>query len=247
MVMSGKVIAITGASSGIGEAAARLLARSGAQLVLGARRAEKLAAVAEGIAKAGGTAIPAALDVTSLESMRAFVDLARERFGRIDVLVNNAGVMLVAPLGEARIDEWNQMVDVNLRGVLNGVAAALPPMIAQGAGHIVIVGSTSGRRVTPTSGIYAATKFAVRAVADSIRLECGPAVRSTLISPGATRSEMVERMLGRASGVPSASPAASPIGMLSVDAVARAIAYAIEQPPDVDVGEILLQTPGGRQ
>ena len=218
--MSGKVIAITGASAGIGEATARLLAKTGAKLVLGARRAEKLDGVAKAIVEDGGTAISTSLDVTSFDSMRAFVDLARDRFQRIDVLVNNAGIMLVAPLGEARIDEWNRMIEVNVRGVLNGVAAALPHMIAQGSGHVVIVGSTSGRRVTPTSGIYAATKFAVRAVADSIRLECGPAVRSTLISPGATRSEMVERAQTRAGqGGPASAPS---VEMLSVDAVARA-------------------------
>jgi NADP-dependent 3-hydroxy acid dehydrogenase YdfG len=241
--MSGKVIAITGASAGIGEATARLLARTGAKLVLGARRTEKLDGVAGSIADEGGTAVTASLDVTSFDSVKAFVDLARDRFGRIDVLVNNAGIMLVAPLGEARIDEWNQMLDVNVRGVLNGVAAVLPHMISQGSGHVVIVGSTSGRRVTPTSGIYAATKFAVRAVADSIRLECGPAVRSTLISPGATRSEMVERAQIRAG---QGGPPAPTIEMLSVDAVARAITYAVEQPEDVDVSEVILQARGKR-
>jgi NADP-dependent 3-hydroxy acid dehydrogenase YdfG len=236
--MADKVIAITGASSGIGEAAARLLAATGAKLVLGARRTDKLSAIADEIQAQGGTAVATALDVTSRASMDAFVELAGERFGRIDVLVNNAGVMMLAPLAEARQDDWERMIDVNLRGVLNGVAAAFPRMLAQQSGHIVMIGSTSGRRVAQMSGVYAATKFAVRALAESVRLEGGSAVRSTLISAGATQTELVEKidhpMLREALR-------ARWNDTLPVDSIAQAIAYAIAQPHAVDVSEILVR------
>jgi NADP-dependent 3-hydroxy acid dehydrogenase YdfG len=214
------------------------LAKTGARLVLGARRTDKLSAIASEIDAAGGAAIATQLDVTSRASMNAFVDLARKRFGRIDVLVNNAGVMMLAPLAEVRYDDWERMIDVNLRGVLNGIAAALPHMLAQGSGHIVMIGSTSGRRVAPMGGVYAATKFAVRAIAESVRIEGGSAVRSTLISAGATQTELVdgvdhpmirEALLARRND------------MLTADAVARAVAYAIEQPREVDVSEILVR------
>jgi NADP-dependent 3-hydroxy acid dehydrogenase YdfG len=236
--MSDKVIAITGASSGIGEAAARLLAGTGAKLVLGARRVDRLSAVAEEINAQGGTALATPLDVTSRASMDAFVEMARERFGRIDVLVNNAGIMMLAPLAEARQDDWDRMIDVNLRGVLNGVAAALPKMMAQQSGHIVMIGSTSGRRVAQMNGVYAATKFAVRAIAESVRLEGGAAVRSTLISAGATQTELVENI-----DQPMMREAlrARWNDTLPVDSVARAIAFAIAQPHEVDVSEILVR------
>lgn len=236
--MSGKVIAITGASSGIGEAAARLLAGSGAKLVLGARRLERLEALAAEIRSQGGEAIPVQLDVADRAAMQAFVGVARERFGRIDVLVNNAGLMKLSPLAEAKQDDWDRMIDVNLRGALNGIAAALPHMMAQQSGHIIMVGSTSGHRVAPMNGVYAATKFAIRALAESIRLEGGSAVRSTLISPGATRTELVENVDHPMIREALKSRIAD---TLPVDSIARAIAYAIEQPHEVDVSEVLVR------
>jgi NADP-dependent 3-hydroxy acid dehydrogenase YdfG len=178
------------------------------------------------------------LDVTSRDSMESFVETARSRFGRIDVMVNNAGVMLLAPLADLRIDEWDRMIDVNIRGVLHGAAAVLPRMLAQGSGHIVTVGSIAGHQVMPMNGVYAATKFAVRAIAESLRIEGGTAVRSTLISPGAVATELFDKILH-----PQIQQMAKARigGALPVDSVARAIAFAIEQPDDVDVNEIIVR------
>jgi NADP-dependent 3-hydroxy acid dehydrogenase YdfG len=236
--MSDKVIAITGASSGIGEAAARLLAKSGARLVLGARRHDQLATIAREIEAEGGTALPVALDVTARASMEAFAAAARERFGRIDVLVNNAGVMLLAPFSDLRIEEWERMIDVNIKGVLYGAAAFWPHMQAQGSGHIVTVGSMAGHQVMPMSGVYAATKFAVRAIAESLRLEGGTAIRSTLISPGAVATELFDKILHPQIQQLAKSRISS---ALPVDSVAHAIAYAIGQPENVDVTEIIVR------
>jgi NADP-dependent 3-hydroxy acid dehydrogenase YdfG len=236
--MSDKVIAITGASSGIGEATARLLAKSGAKLALGARRRDRLAAIAREIEEAGGTAVPVELDVTSRASMEAFVEVACTRFGRIDVLVNNAGVMLLAPFSDLRVEEWNRMIDVNIKGVLHGAAAVMPHMQRQGRGHIVTVGSIAGHQVMPMNGVYAATKFAVRAIAESLRIEGGTAIRSTLISPGAVATELFDKILHPQIQQMAKSRIG---GALPVDSVARAIAYAIEQPDDVDVNEIIVR------
>ncbi|VWX54472.1 SDR family oxidoreductase [Novosphingobium sp. 9U] len=236
--MADKVIAITGASSGIGEATARLLARSGAKLVLGARRMERLNALVADIEAQGGAAIALRLDVTDRAETQAYIGAAVERFGRIDVLVNNAGIMKLAPLAEAKQDDWDRMIDVNLRGALNGIAAALPHMMKQQSGHIIMVGSTSGHRVAPMNGVYAATKFAIRALAESIRIEGGSSVRSTLISPGATHTELVENIDHPMIREALASRMAD---ALPVDSIARAIAYAIEQPHEVDVSEVLVR------
>jgi NADP-dependent 3-hydroxy acid dehydrogenase YdfG len=236
--MSAKVIAITGASSGIGEATARLLAKSGARLVLGARRHDQLASIAREIEADGGTAIAVELDVTSWASMEAFVAVAHTRFGRIDVMVNNAGVMLLAPFADLRTDEWDRMIDVNIKGTLNGAAAVWPHMQAQGSGHIVTIGSIAGHQVMPMNGIYAATKHAVRAIAESLRLEGGTAIRSTLISPGAVVTELFDKILH-----PQIQEMAKARldKALPVESVARAIAFAIAQPQDVDVNEIILR------
>lgn len=236
--MSSKVIAITGASSGIGEAAARLLAQTGAKLVLGARRTDRLAAIVSDIEAAGGEALAHELDVTSRDSMEAFVEATVNRFGRIDVLVNNAGTMLLAPLSDLRVDEWDRMVDVNLKGVLHGIGAVWPRMMAQERGHIVIVGSIAGRQIGPVNGVYAATKFAVRALAESLRLEGGTAIRSTLISPGAVATELFEKI--EHPGIQEAAVARSATA-LPADSIARAIAYAIAEPDDVDVNEITVR------
>lgn len=236
--MNEKVIAITGASSGIGEASARLLAKTGAKLVLGARRMDQLTAIAESIEAEGGTAIPVELDVTSRDSMRAFVDAAINRFGRIDVMVNNAGVMYLAPFSDLRVDEWDRMIDVNIKGMLNGAAAVFPHMQAQNSGHFVTVGSIAGHQIMPMNGIYAATKFAVRAIAESLRLEGGTTIRSTLISPGAVATELFDKIPHPQIQEMAKSRLAA---ALPVEAVARAIAFAIEQPANVDVNEIIVR------
>jgi NADP-dependent 3-hydroxy acid dehydrogenase YdfG len=236
--MSDKVIAITGASSGIGEAAARLLAKSGAKLVLGARRIDQLATIAKAIEADGGVAVPVELDVTNRASMQAFAEAAQSRFGRIDVLVNNAGVMFLAPLSDLRVDEWDRMIDVNVKGVLNGIAAFLPRMQAQGRGHVVTVASVAGHQVMPMNGVYAATKFAVRALAESVRIEGGTSIRSTLISPGATATELFDKILHPQIQEMAKARLAS---ALPVDSIARAIAFAIAQPDDVDVNEIIVR------
>ena len=239
--MTGKIIAITGASSGIGEATARLLAASGHRLVLGARRTDQLAAIAQSIETQGGIAIPFELDVTNRESAKAFVDFTIGRFGRIDVMVNNAGVMYSAPISDLRVDEWDRMIDVNIKGLLNGAAAALPHMQAQQRGQLVTVGSVAGHRVTPMNGVYAATKFAVHALAEAFRLEGGVGIRSTLISPGAVATELFDKILH-----PQIQEMAkAQLGKaLPAEAIARAIAFAIEQPDDVDVNEILVRPVG---
>jgi NADP-dependent 3-hydroxy acid dehydrogenase YdfG len=236
--MTGKVIAITGASSGIGEAAARLLAKSGHRLIIGARRKDQLAAIAQDIEAQGGVAVPIELDVTNSESAKAFVEFAVSRFGRIDVLVNNAGVMYLAPLSDLRVNEWDRMIDVNIKGLLNGAAAALPHMQAQQSGHLITIGSIVGHRVGPMNGVYAATKFAARALAESFRLEGGAAIRSTLISPGAVATELFDKILHPQIQELAKSQLDK---SLPAEAIARAIAFAIDQPDDVDVNEILVR------
>ena len=186
-----KVVLITGASSGIGEATARLLAHKGAYVVLGARRTERLKTLVSEIRAEGGMAEYHALDVTSLEEMQAFVGFAKETFGRIDVIVNNAGVMPLSKLERLKINEWNRMIDVNIRGVLHGIAATLPLMQQQGAGQIINISSIGGHAVYPTAAIYCATKFAVGAISDGLRQEVNN-IRVTVISPGTTESELAD-------------------------------------------------------
>ncbi|MFF2785578.1 SDR family oxidoreductase [Streptomyces sp. NPDC058049] len=233
----GKVVLVTGASSGIGEATARRLAASGHRVMLGARRTDRIAALAEDIRSSGGEAGHRELDVTSLDSMQAFVAAAQDRFGRIDVLVNNAGVMPLSPLDALKVDEWNRMIDVNVRGVLHGIAAVLPLMRAQGSGHIVNIASVSGHRVDPTAAVYSATKFAVRALSEGLRQESRD-LRVTVISPGLTRSELAE-------GISDTAVRAATRDMLKIampaDAIGAAIDYAISQPAEVDVNEIVVR------
>src|SRR6266496_2577811 len=229
--IEGKVVAITGASSGIGEATALLLAERGARLVLGARREDRLAALASRL----GDAAYLPVDVRRRADLADLVTLARERFGRLDVLVGNAGVMPISPMDDLRVDEWDAMVDVNIKGVLHGIAAALPVFRAQGAGHFVNVASTAGFRVVPAMAVYAGTKFAVRAISEGLRQEAGDTLRVTIISPGMTRTNFADTMTNasvRAQLAESRDAIALPPA-----AVARTIAYAIEQPADIDVGE----------
>jgi NADP-dependent 3-hydroxy acid dehydrogenase YdfG len=233
-----KVVLITGASSGIGAATARHLAAAGHRVVLGARRVERLAAIADEIRGAGGAALGVALDVATPASMQAFVDAALAAFGRVDVLVNNAGVMPLSFMEELRVDDWNRMIDVNLRGVLHGIAAVLPLMREQGAGHVVNVASVSAHRVDPTAAVYCATKYAVRALSEGLRQECG-VVRVTLVSPGLTRTELTDGIDDEL--VRAATRAMMAQSSIPADAIARAIGFAIEQPADVDVNELIVR------
>ena len=232
-----KVVAITGASSGIGEAAARRLAAEGARIVIGARRTDRLERLAGEIREAGGEVRIQALDVTRREDVAAFVELARSAFGRLDVMVNNAGVMPLSTLDALKVDEWDRMVDVNIKGVLYGIAAALPVMLGQGRGQIVNVSSIGGHRVSPTAAVYCATKFAVRAISDGLRQETDR-LRVTVISPGVTTSELADTISDE--GAREAMRAFRAVA-IEADAVARAIAYAIAQPDDVDVSEIVVR------
>lgn len=234
----GKVVAITGASSGIGEATALRLASHGALLVLGARRTDRLDAIAAKIREQGGDALVQALDVTRRESVESFIATTVQRHGRLDVLVNNAGVMPLSRMADLKVDEWERMVDVNVKGVLFGIGAALPVMHAQQSGQIVNVSSVAGRQVFATAAVYCATKFAVHALSEGLRQE-SPFLRVTTIAPGAVESELTSTISD-----PAMKREVDEVfrkDMLSADAIARAIAYAIGQPADVDVNELVVR------
>lgn len=232
-----KVILVTGASSGIGEATARLLAQSGATVLLGARRIERLERIVADIVAAGGVAEARALDVTRREDVQAFADHAVARFGRIDVLVNNAGVMPLSPLAALRVDEWDRMIDVNIRGVLHGIAAVLPTMQAQGGGQVVNVASIGAHAVSPTAAVYCATKYAVWALSEGLRQEHSD-IRVTTISPGVTESELADTISDDKGREEMKAFRQVAIG---ADAIARAIRFAIEQPAEVDTSEIIMR------
>jgi len=235
--IKGKIVLITGASSGIGEATARLLAAEGAHVVLGARRTDRLEALAQRITAEGGVARIRALDVVDREDIRGFVAFAKAQFGRVDVIVNNAGVMPLSPLASLKVDEWDRMIDVNIRGVLHGIAAVLPGMQEQGFGQIINISSIGGLQVSPTAAVYCATKFAVRAISDGLRQETDK-IRVTVVCPGVTESELADSISdekGR-NEMKSFRRIAIP-----ADAIARAIAYAIDQPAEVDVSEIVVR------
>jgi NADP-dependent 3-hydroxy acid dehydrogenase YdfG len=235
--IEGKVVAITGASSGIGEAAAMLLAERGAKVVVGARRGERLEKLAATIQAQGGEAPFRTLDVTSREDMKAFIGFGKAEFGLVDILVNNAGIMPLSPMTALKVDEWDRMIDVNIRGVLNGIAAVLPDMKARGSGQIVNVASIGAHVVVPTGAVYCATKFAVWAISEGLRQE-NPDIRVTTISPGVVATELGDDI--------SDQSAKQLLGdlrktALTPDAIARAIAYAVEQPDDVDVNEVVVR------
>ncbi|KUN81154.1 oxidoreductase [Streptomyces bungoensis] len=234
----GKIVAITGASCGIGEATARLLAQRGAAVVLAARRSERIDAIAQDIREEGGRAVTCVVDVTRPQDLQRLVSTTIDQYGRIDVLVNNAGIAPISPLADLDTEGWSAMIDVNLRGMLNGVAAALPAFHKQGAGHLVSIVSVAGLSgVSPSMAVYAATKNAVRTVHEGLRRESTDGVvRTTAISPGYIRTDLADSMADPnireetrknmdAVGIPPA-------------AVARAVAFAIEQPSDVEIGEI---------
>lgn len=238
-VLNGKVVVITGASSGIGETTARLLASLGAHVVIGARRVERLEALASDIHADGGSVVVQRLDVTELEQMQAIIEVAQSRFGRVDAVINNAGVMPLSSLEALKIKEWNRMIDVNIRGVLHGIASGLPVMKKQGFGHFINIASIGAYEVSPTAAVYCATKYAVRAITDGLRQEtAGQGIRVTLVSPGVTESELAESITDneakeimkeyRRTTLPST-------------AIARAIVYALEQPEYVDVSELVIK------
>jgi NADP-dependent 3-hydroxy acid dehydrogenase YdfG len=232
-----KIVLITGASSGIGEATARLLAESGATVLLGARRTERLERIVADIVSAGGIAEAREVDVTRREDVEVFAAHALARFGRIDVIVNNAGVMPLSPMASLKVDEWNQMIDVNIRGVLHGIAAVLPTMQAQGSGHVVNIASIGAHAVSPTAAIYCATKYAVWAISEGLRQEHSD-IRVTTISPGVTESELADTISdekGRDEMKEFRKVA------ISASAIARAIRFAISQPEDVDTSEIVIR------
>jgi len=237
--MNGKVVAITGASSGIGAASALLLAARGAKVVLGARRTEHLEGLVTRITQDGGEAAYVQTDVKRREDLLALIEKACARFGRLDVLVSNAGIGPISRLDELRVADWEEMIDVNLKGFLYGVAAALPVFRKQGFGHFVNIVSTAGLTISPTMAVYAGTKNAVRTISEGLRQEAGDKLRVTCISPGFVNTDFAGSMTNpeiRAQIIATRDKIA-----ISPDAIARAIAFAIEEPSDVDVNEIVVR------
>ena len=237
--IDGKVVVITGASSGIGEAIAVLLAQRGAKVVLGARRTDRLKALAEEIEKNGGTAAYIETDVTRRDDLQALAALALRKFGRLDVMVNNAGVAQLSLIDELDVEGWEEMIDINIKGTLYGIAAALPAFKNQGSGHIINIISTAGIKITPTMGVYAGTKNAIRTITEAMRQESQGRWRITGVSPGFVRTPFSDRMKNeilkdaireRANQI--AIPPAS---------IAQTVAFAIEQPDNVDIGDIVVR------
>lgn len=233
-----KVVVITGASSGIGEATARVLARRGAKVVLGARRTERLEKLAAEIRSEGGSASFLKVDVTRRADVEALVHFARDSHGRVDVVINNAGIMPLSSLDALKVDEWNQMIDVNIRGVLHGIAAGLPLFKQQKSGQFVNVSSLGGHKVVATGAVYCATKFAVHAISEGLRQEVGGDIRVTIIAPGVVESDLAETISD-----PVARQGMKEFRKIAIqpEAIAKAIAFAIDQPDDVDVSEIIVR------
>ncbi|WP_285103430.1 SDR family oxidoreductase [Promicromonospora sp. MEB111] len=233
-----KVVLVTGASSGIGEATAVRLAAEGHDVVLAARRTERLDAVAERIRADGGRAATLSLDVTDADAVRTAVDAVVRDHGRIDVIVNNAGIMPLSRLDALLVHEWDQMIDVNVRGLLHGIAAVLPHFRRQGGGHVVTVASIGAHEVYPTSAVYSATKFAAWAITEGLRMESDPSIRVSTITPGTVESELAEHISD-----PDAQTYMKSFrrNLIPADAIARAISFALDQPADVDVNEIIVR------
>lgn len=238
--IKGKIVVITGAGSGLGEASARLLSREGASVVLGARREDRIRSLAGELTGSGGKALAVTTDVTHRDQVKGLVDAAVNAYGRIDVMINNAGLMPQSPLERLKIDEWDRMIDVNIKGVLYGIAAALPYMKQQKAGQIINVSSVAGHKVGPGFAVYAATKHAVRALSEGLRQEVKPYnIRTTVISPGAVATELPDSVSD-----PDAAERLHKFYAeiaIPADSFARAVAFAISQPEDVDVNEILFR------
>jgi NADP-dependent 3-hydroxy acid dehydrogenase YdfG len=238
--MAGKVVAITGASSGIGEATAIYLAANGAKVVLGARGEERLSALAERIKFDGGEAVYVTTDVTKRADLAALVALARKQFGRLDALVSNAGAMPIGPMDDLSVDDWDHMVDVNIKGLLYGIAAALPVFREQGVGHFINVASTAARKTVPNQTVYSGTKAAVLAISDGLRQELAGAVRVTVITPGFTATNFPDHV--KNSELKAQLEQAAKKFAMPPEAIARAVSYAIEQPDDLNIGEIVVRS-----
>jgi NADP-dependent 3-hydroxy acid dehydrogenase YdfG len=238
--IKGKVVVITGASSGLGEAAARMLSAEGAIVVLGARRVERLESLAGELTAKGGQALAMTTDVTRRDQVKALVDAAVQKFGRIDVMINNAGLMPHSPIDRLKVDDWDRMIDVNIKGVLYGIAAALPHMQQQKSGHIINVSSVAGHKVTPQGAVYCATKHAVRVISEGLRQESkAHNLRTTIISPGAVATELPDTITE-----PDVAERINKFYKevaISPDSFARAVVFAISQPDDVDINEILFR------
>jgi NADP-dependent 3-hydroxy acid dehydrogenase YdfG len=238
--IEGKVVVITGASSGLGEATARLLSAQGAVLVLGARRVDRLQSLADELTGRGGKALAVCTDVTDCDQVKRLVDAAVQTYGRIDVMINNAGLMPLSPLERLKIEDWDRTIDVNIKGVLYGIAAALPHMMQQKSGHIINVSSVAGHKVRPGNAVYAATKHAVRALSEGLRQEVKPYnIRTTVISPGAVATELPNSVTE-----PDVAKSIHNFyeeNAIPADSFARAVVFAMSQPEDVDVNEILFR------
>lgn len=232
-----KVIAITGASSGIGEATARLLAENGAKVILGARRIDRLEKLVDEIRSSGGIAEFKSVDVSSREDVNNFIHFAKDKFGRVDVIFNNAGVMPLSPMNALKVEEWDNMIDVNIRGVLNGIAAGLPIMEAQGGGQFIDTASIGAHMVVPTGAVYCATKYAVWAISEGLRQE-SETIRVTTISPGVVETELGSDITDESS---KAALREFRKTALTSDAIARAVLYAVSQPDDVDINEMIVR------
>lgn len=238
--ITGKIVVITGASSGLGEATAKMLAAEGATVVLGARRTDKIDALANEINSNGGRAMALTTNITDAVQVKQLVDTAVEKFGRIDVIINNAGLMPHSPLERLKIDDWNQMIDVNLKGVLYGIAAALPYMKEQKSGHIINVSSVAGHKVNPGGAVYSATKAAVRVISEGLRQEVKPYnIRTTIISPGAIATELADSVTEPdvAAGIKKFYEDTA----IPADSFARTVIFAMSQPEEVDINEILFR------
>lgn len=237
--IQGKVVAITGASSGIGRAIALMLAREGAKVVLGARRSDRLEELTASIKNNGGDAVYTVTDVARRGDLTDLVKLAREHYGRLDVMINNAGTCQLSRIDELDVESWDEMIDVNLKGVLYGIAAAIPVFREQGAGHIINIISTSGIKIVPLQGVYAGTKNAVRTISEALRQESNGQLRVTGISPGIVRTDFVNNVKNEEVRDVILEKMDS-LG-ISPDAIASAVAFAIGQPANVDVGDIVIR------
>ena len=236
--IEGKVVVITGGSSGLGEATARYLAEKGAKIVLGARRLNKLEVIADEIRKSGGAIEVLKTDVTKANDVKALVKKAIDSFGKIDVMINNAGIMPLAPLAALKVDEWDSMIDVNIKGVLYGIAAALPEFQKQKSGHFINLASVAGLNVSPGGAVYSGTKFAVRAISEGLRKEVGKDIRTTILTPGLIDSEL---QLGSSDEATSQFVQQVYKDAIPAISIAKAVAYAIEQPDDVDINELVIR------
>lgn len=237
-----KVVLITGASSGIGAAIARELGAAGAKVMIGARRTDQLESLAEEIVAAGGAALARRLDVTDRDDVIGFAEAARRAWGRVDVVVNNAGIMPLSLMASLKVEEWSRMIDVNIKGVLHGIAAVLPEMVARGSGHVVNIASIGALSVVPTAAVYCATKFAVRAISDGLRQEHSN-IRVTCIHPGVVESELADTITD-----PAAAEAMKAYRAIALqpDVIGRAVRFAIEQPDNVDLSEMVVRPTASR-